>query len=207
MTTSDSREPDAGLGGVSDVHVDAVPIEPTLIDPGLTRATIVRELDFESFYRAERDSVGRALAITLGDADLAREAVDEAMARAYQRWDRVSSLDSPAGWVYRVGLNWSRSIIRRLTRTAPPWVGTAHEAPPVHVADPSVGRALALLSVDHRAVVVCRLLLGWSELDTADALGIRPGTVKSRLSRAIDRLAPLLAPLVASDDPSTEEPR
>jgi len=44
------------------------------------------------------------------------------------------------------------------------------------------------LAIDHRAVVVCRLLLGWSEAQTAEALAIRPGTVKSRLSRASKQL-------------------
>jgi RNA polymerase sigma-70 factor (ECF subfamily) len=57
------------------------------------------------------------------------------------------------------------------------------------VADPAIALALDDLSIDHRAVVVCRLLLGWSEAQTADALAIRPGTVKSRLSRASTQLA------------------
>jgi len=48
--------------------------------------------------------------------------------------------------------------------------------------------ALDELAIDHRAVVVCRLLLGWSEAQTAEALAIRPGTVKSRLSRASKQL-------------------
>jgi DNA-directed RNA polymerase specialized sigma24 family protein len=86
--------------------------------------------------------------------------------------------------VYRVGLNYARSRVRRLTRRPP----TVIEALEFTVADPDVGRALEALSVDHRAVVVCRLLLGWSELETAVALDTRPGTVKSRLSRALRQL-------------------
>ncbi|MEL6209676.1 MAG: sigma factor-like helix-turn-helix DNA-binding protein [Pseudomonadota bacterium] len=41
-------------------------------------------------------------------------------------------------------------------------------------------------------MVVLRYLLGWSTLDTAHALNISEGTVKSRLSRALDRLEQLL---------------
>jgi RNA polymerase sigma-70 factor (ECF subfamily) len=37
-------------------------------------------------------------------------------------------------------------------------------------------------------VIACRYFLDLSESETAAALGIRPGTVKSRLSRALDRL-------------------
>ena len=75
--------------------------------------------DFEAFYRAHADTVRRALAVTLGDAHVAAEATDEAMTRALARWRRVSTHDSPAAWVYRVGLNWAISRWRRLRREAP----------------------------------------------------------------------------------------
>ena len=42
--------------------------------------------EFHDFYAATRDHIGRALALVLGDADLAADAVDEAMVRAFQRW-------------------------------------------------------------------------------------------------------------------------
>jgi RNA polymerase sigma factor (sigma-70 family) len=152
-------------------------------------------MPFEEFYREQRDPIGRALAVTLRDSQLASEAVDEAMARAYQRWNRVQALDNPGGWVYRVGLNWSRSILRRALRPAPAWVTDG--APPSEASglDPSIDRALAELSIEQRAVVVCRLLIGYSEAQTAAALGIRLGTVKSRLARATARLQSLLSPL------------
>lgn len=143
--------------------------------------------DFTAFYEQTRASVARALALTLGDAELAGEAADEAMVRAYQRWRQVGSLDNPGGWVYRVGLNWSRSVLRRRK------VARRHVQREIHteqptVGDPAVAAALDQLSVDHRAVVVCRHLLGWSEQQTADALQLPPGTVKSRLHRAMREL-------------------
>src|SRR5438034_1213640 len=48
--------------------------------------------------------------------------------------------------------------------------------------------AVERLSDDHRDAVVCRYLLDLSEAETATALGIRRGTVKSRLSRALEQL-------------------
>ncbi len=59
------------------------------------------------------------------------------------------------------------------------------------VADPDIRilPALRRLSPDHRAVVVAKYYLDWSEQQIADGLDIRPGTVKSRLSRALERLA------------------
>jgi RNA polymerase sigma-70 factor (ECF subfamily) len=117
--------------------------------------------------------------------DLATDSVDEALVRAYQRWEQVGRLDNPAGWVYRVGLNHARSRVRRLLRRVP---SPTTDAVEFAVADPAIDDAIAELSHDHRTVVVCRLLLGWSEAQTADALAIRPGTVKSRLHRATNQL-------------------
>jgi predicted RNA polymerase sigma factor len=74
---------------------------------------VARAETFEAFYRAQADRVYRALALTLGNDDIAREATDEAMTRAYARWSRVGFLDNPAAWVYRVGLNWATSVWRK----------------------------------------------------------------------------------------------
>ena len=144
---------------------------------------------FDEFWTAHRDRIARALTLSIGDADLAADAVDEAMARAYQRWSTVGTLEHPAGWVYRVAINWARSFHRRRRRNPPIWLtsdGVGHDDSSM---DPSVASALHSLPDAQRDVVVCRLLLGWSEARTAEALGTRPGTVKSRLSRAVDTLA------------------
>src|SRR5690606_3996846 len=72
--------------------------------------------NFEHFYAAEVDDLYRTLALVLRDADLAHEAVDEAMARAFQRWNKVRSYENPTGWVYRVAMNWALSRLRRRKR-------------------------------------------------------------------------------------------
>lgn len=148
---------------------------------------------FAAFYRDAWDQVARGLAATIGDRGLATEATDEAMARAYERWATVSRYDFPAGWVYRVGLNWARSHHRRLARALP--LRREEPAELGAVADPAVRAALLDLPVKLRAVVVCRLLLDWSVDETADALHIPPGTVKSRLSRALHTLEATLGHL------------
>jgi RNA polymerase sigma-70 factor (ECF subfamily) len=142
---------------------------------------------FEAFYRAQADRVYRALAITLGDPQVAREAADEGMARAFARWSDVRSLQNPGGWVYRVGLNWATSFWRKRRREQPLPIG--HEIPADD--DPQATLALAAvreLPLAPRAVVVCRVLLGLSTVETAELLGIPTGTVKSRLARALTAL-------------------
>lgn len=149
---------------------------------------------FVAFYRAKRDRVARALALTLGDGHLGAEAADEAMARAFQRWGRVGSFDDPAGWVYRVGVNWAMSVLRRRLRAPRPHADPdpADVGP---IGEPSVQAALAGLDVRQRSVIVCRFYLGLSEAETAHALGTRPGTVKSRLHRGLRHLQTTLAHL------------
>lgn len=156
-------------------------------------AEVVRSdsAEFSEFYRNHWRGVARGLALTLGDADLASEATDEAMARAYPRWATIRTYDNPAGWVYRVGLNWARSYHRRIARLIPfAHHETVDLAP---VADPAIRAALLRLDIKQRSVVVCRLLLDWSVDETAAALEISPGTVKSRLHRALTILESTLA--------------
>jgi DNA-directed RNA polymerase specialized sigma24 family protein len=200
-------EPNGGEERVPDVDFTIGQSEPRL-DPGIVEFIPVQSAEavtpimpFEDFYREQRDPIGRALALTLRDSQLASEAVDEAMARAYQRWNRVQALENPGGWVYRVGLNWSRSILRRTLRPAPVWITNTGATTDGTGLDPAIDRALAELSIEQRAVVVCRLLIGLSEAQTAAALGIRLGTVKSRLARASARLQSLLSPL----DPANKD--
>ena len=196
-------EPNEGAERVPDVDFAIGQTDPGLVEfiDVESTETVLAIVPFEEFYREQRAPIGRALAITLRDTQLASEAVDEAMARAYQRWSRVQALDNPGGWVYRVGLNWSRSILRRALRPAPVWVTNSGIAIDGAVLEPAIDRALAQLSIEQRAVVVCRLLIGYSESQTATALGLRPGTVKSRLARASTRLQSLLSPL----DPANKD--
>jgi len=148
---------------------------------------------FEAFYGANVDRVHRALALTIGDPDLARDATDEAMARAYTRWATVGHLGNPAGWVYRVGLNWARSRWRKLRRERPMAEWRAVPVPPPDADAAAASAALTTLPTDQRAAVVCRILLDLSTAETAAVLGVPEGTVRSRLSRALAVLRAHLA--------------
>lgn len=150
--------------------------------------------DFESFYRSEHELLERALTMATGDREMGRDATAEGFARALQRWRTVARYANPSGWVYRVGLNWAHSRRRRNRRDVSGRVITAGG-----VVDDATGAlsgevtaALLALSWEHRAIVVGRFVLDWSEAQVAAALDIPPGTAKSRSSRALARLAELL---------------
>lgn len=153
-----------------------------------SHASVRLDSSFEGFHRAHRDRLVASLALHLGDLDLATDAVDHAMVKAWGGWADMADPDDAGAWVYRVALNWATSWLRRLRfRSRQPLPDT-----PTH--DRSTGdnqslrRALASLSDDHRAVVVLRLLHEMSTRETALALDIPEGTVKSRLARALDQL-------------------
>ncbi len=155
------------------------------LSPAITNTVRVSTANFDAFYEATYEDVARALSITLGDAGWGREAADEAMTRAYDRWSDVSTYVNPGGWVYRVGLNWARSWHRKLNRKLP-WSTEPIALPQTH--DHELDNALMALDIKYRSVVVCRYLLDWSTDETAQALDIAPGTVKSRLSTGLSQL-------------------
>lgn len=150
------------------------------------------EASFAVFYAAEAESLHRALRATVANPAVAREAVDEAMARAYERWAVVGTYDVPAGWVYRSALNWSISWWRKHRREQALPDGDGDREPgSVAEVDPEGAlaiEALHRLPLDQRSVVVCRVLLDLDTRATALTLDLAEGTVKSRLSRGLDAL-------------------
>lgn len=144
---------------------------------------------FSQFYEADRARLVRSLALTIGDPDLAAESVDEAMARAYDRWDKISTSGSPSAWVYRVAQNLATSRFRRLRRDRiyGPRIARPEDHIDVH-SDKVLADALENLSKEHRDVLVLRYFLDWSVAEVAEALGVAVGTVKSRTSRALAEL-------------------
>jgi len=152
------------------------------------RVFVTAEGDFAEFYDEYRMPIKRALALALGNVSLADEAVDEAMTRAVARWEKVRDYELPEGWVYRVGLNWARGAFRKRRYEILTDVDTDTELPDLPLPDTDVIEAVGHLSLRLRSVVVARYYLDWSTAEVAEALGIPEGTVKSRLSRALNRL-------------------
>ena len=164
-------------------RADQADCEECLTTDELASKAVPEIVGFDGFYQTHRERLSRALDLTIRDSDLATEAIDEAMARAAQRWEVVGSYDSPEGWVYRVALNWARSVFRR-RRLLP----RRDEAVWDTLPDPDVSRAVAALPIKLRIVVVARYYLDWSVPQIANHLQIPQGTVKSRIHRALTRL-------------------
>ena len=157
------------------------------------QAIVERQPAFEAFYRQTRPEALRTVVFVLNDPDLAVDAVDEALVRAYERWDDLAGSVNLTGWVIRVAVNFGRNRQRRrLLERRKPLVSRDPSPDLSAVADPALARALARLDFDQRTVVVLRFHLDWSLDQIATALEIPPGTVKSRLHRGLRRLETLL---------------
>ncbi len=154
-----------------------------------------RYQNFSDFYSDHADPIYRALTVTLGDPVLAADATSEAMTRACQRWASVRDGSNPPGWVYRVGLNWSRSRWRKLRRERPLDHRLEVELPDLDTTATVVQEAVARLPLNQRSVVVLRFYLQWTPTEIAASLDIAVGTVKSRLHRGLAAMREDLADL------------
>lgn len=155
--------------------------------------------EFESWYSAEHPRILSTLALMTGDLYLAQEAVDEAFVRAYDRWSKVRSLDSPAGWTYRVALNLVRRYSRRANRVFGPsncqteesvFPSTFHE----------IWQMVNGLSKRQREVVVLRYIGDLTEGQVAAVLGVSRGTVSQTLRAAHERLGGMMDDSDASQE-------
>jgi RNA polymerase sigma-70 factor (ECF subfamily) len=146
---------------------------------------------FDSWYRRAHPRLVAALFVVTGDLSVASESVDEAFARALERWDRVGAMDRPSGWVFKVALNVSRRTARRavLERRL-----LRRQAWQVDVPAPAgeVWSMVADLPRREREVVVLRHMGGFGEAEIAACLGISRSTVSTTLRSAHHRLFQLL---------------
>ncbi|MFN8022300.1 MAG: sigma-70 family RNA polymerase sigma factor [Acidimicrobiales bacterium] len=171
-------------------------------DDDLVRVVVSRP-DFDGWYATAAPRLLTSLTLVTGDPHAAADATAEAMARALERWRRVSQMGAPEGWAYRVALNvWKRQQRRTslghavMRRTTPQSEAAVDGGLPV-----DVRAAIAALPRRQREVLVLRLVLGLSQSETGALLDLADGTVASTLSdakRAMRRLLSVDDPEVTS---------
>lgn len=136
--------------------------------------------DFSDFYTTSFPRVVTAVRAFSGDSDLAREATQEAFARAYARWGRVREAAWPQAWVTTTAMNIVRRSHRR--RPAPAKDPLPAEAPTSDRLD--VLSALRALPERQRQAVVLHYLMDLSVTAVADVMGVSDGAIKAHLHRA-----------------------
>ena len=142
------------------------------------------EATFTAFARALEPRLRVALMARFGP-DGGREAASEAIAWAWEHWERVARVDNPGGYLYRVGVRraqrgrWKPALTRafdRATTDRAAWV------------EPGLSAALGRLSPNQRQAVVLVEGYGFSYSEVAELLGVRRATVQTHVTRALERL-------------------
>jgi RNA polymerase sigma-70 factor (ECF subfamily) len=151
--------------------------------------------DFEAFYAGNVRRLTAVVYAATGDICEAEDAVHEAFARAWERWDDLSSEGDPVGWVRTVALRLSISNWRKARNRLRAYF--RHGAP-AHARSPAPDRvalldAMRRLSPAQRHAVVLYHLLDLPIETIARETGTTPGAVRTRLSRARGILASRLA--------------
>ena len=159
---------------------------------------------YERIVQAHQGIAFRTAYLVTGNAADAEEAAQDAFVKAYRALGRFRRGAPFRPWLLQIVANEARNRRRSAGRRAGAELRLAVEASSGDAAPSPEGAVLdaeqreGLLAAvnelreEDRLVIACRYFLDLSEAQTAAALGVRAGTVKSRLARALERLRPVL---------------
>ena len=140
-----------------------------------------RVVSFTEFVEEFERPLWQALTSAFGP-ELGGEASCEALAYGWEHWDRISGMDNPGGYLYRVGYDRARRMKPKRLRlpvveaSRQPWV------------EPGLPDALAGLAESQRVVVGLVHGYQWTLSEVASYLGVSKGTVQTHLNRGLRKL-------------------
>ena len=137
--------------------------------------------EFTEFVRTVEPRLAHAFYAAYGP-DVGAEVTADALAYAWENWQRIGAMENPAGYLYRVGQSRARRYHR--PRLLFP-LGNPEHTPEY---EPALGPALEALSPAQRQAVVLVYALEWTEQEAADLLGLSRSTVRKHLERGLARL-------------------
>jgi DNA-directed RNA polymerase specialized sigma24 family protein len=140
--------------------------------------------DFERFVADVEPRLRRALVAAIGTV-AGRHAAADALAWAWQNWERMRDVESPVGYLYRVGRTLALRGGARDVPVAEPEPGVAS---PDLSFEPGLAPAIARLSEAQRCAVVLVVGFGYTLREASEVLGVTASTVHRDAERALDRL-------------------
>lgn len=165
---------------------------------------------FRSLVERYEATVAATVVGMLGPGPDADDVGQETFIRFFRSLDVFRGDSSIATYLTRIAINQSLKALKRRSTWTQRFF--SRDSIDYDIDDPSiegaseidereraelVRAALTKIPDDHRAVVVLRILEGYSTKETAEMLGVPQGTVTSRLSRALEKLEKSLRPLIA----------
>lgn len=162
-------------------------------------------LIFETWVKAHGDSLMRFAYVLTGDANLAEDAVQDALTTACAKWHKVSAADDPAAYVRRMIVNahisWWRRFRRREVPEAEPTAtaATTGDGTSDRAEADAVWALCATLPPRQRAAVVLRFYEELSYAEIAVLLNCAEATARSSVHRALASLKTTLSKEGAGD--------
>ncbi|MFG2318370.1 MULTISPECIES: SigE family RNA polymerase sigma factor [Streptomyces] len=166
----------------------------------------VAAAEFHAFFERHYAELARLAHLLTGEPDAADDLAADALLALWHRWDRVRAADHPVAYARGVVANLARTrvrtAVRERRRVALFWSQREERTENPDVAGVvDVQGALRRLPFRKRACVVLRHAFDLSEKDTALALGVSVGTVKSQTSKGVAELQRLLGTRAAPRAP------
>jgi RNA polymerase sigma-70 factor (sigma-E family) len=152
-----------------------------------------REAEFVRFAETVHPAMLRTARLLTGDPYTAQDLVQASLLRIYQSWGRSGAWDNPAAYARKTLVNVHATWRKRFWHREVPHDEPGEQAHGVDRADAwgdlvDLERALAALPDAQRRVLVLRFYEDLSVEQVAELLGCSVGTVKSRTSRALERI-------------------
>jgi RNA polymerase sigma-70 factor (sigma-E family) len=153
-----------------------------------------------ALYQEHALGLVRLAKVMLGDQSAAEDIVQDAFFGLYRKWPSLTEQDRVVGYLRASVVNGCRSAYRASTRrdralsfaAKPQDIASAEESALIGEANREVMAAVRALPARQREAIVLRYYLGLSEDETAQAMNVAPGTVKSAASRGRAALARML---------------
>jgi len=138
-------------------------------------------IGFASFFEEHRSKVFGAMCLVTGNRQEAEEITQDAFLRLWERWDRVSGLEDPTGFLFKTAMNVFRDRARRASIAARRSIGIADRGDDLAAVEDrdEVIRAMRPLTPHQRAALVLIGYLGYSSEEAARVLGVRASTVRA----------------------------
>ena len=148
-----------------------------------------RRAQFAAFVGDVEPRLRHALVATYG-TDIGREATADALAWAWQHWDRVQGMANPAGYLWRVGQTSARRSGRSRRRevSSSVYVVDLESVDRQRSLEPRLDGAMRALSDQQRAAVLLVHGYGCTLTETAEVLGCSVSTIRNHVDRALRRL-------------------
>ena len=156
---------------------------------------------WESLMQQHQESVFRLAYLLLGDPDDAEDAAQEAFLRAWKYLNRFDATRPLRPWLLSITANLARNRKRSAGRYFAALMRAFRDEPATarieekslqNMEAGELWHAVQNLNMAEQQIIYLRYFLDLSVNETAQALQVAEGTVKSRLSRALEKLRSII---------------